>query len=162
MDGVEIEGRILEKLGAKKVRNIPTILCWSDAGPVSIHCTQTDAYKNFNWNLHDPERKMVRLTHRVHYHQVTEEAGYTLEQLKGTYELLEGANDVFQALHDAHRLCNRFHRDVSSTNIILFADTSHLSPERRAILSDGELSNEDVPGPARDCWISVRRFSWKS
>ncbi|KAF9470847.1 hypothetical protein BDN70DRAFT_888702 [Pholiota conissans] len=154
VEGMEVEGRILQKLAAKKVPNVPTVLCWSDVSPVndeeitvngskvtvhSAHCTQTDLYKNADWNTHKPSESIeIKLTRRVHYRQITKEAGYTLEQLNGTYELLKGARDVFTALRDAHSLCNRFHRDVSSTNIILFADESHPWPQRRAILSDWE------------------------
>ncbi|KAF9485944.1 hypothetical protein BDN70DRAFT_926989 [Pholiota conissans] len=136
VDGVEIEGRTLKKLGAKKVRNIPTILCWSDAVPVSskstingreinIHCTQT-----FDWNLHDPERKMVRLTRRVHYRQVTEEAGHTLEQLAGTYELLRGAHHVFQGPEE----------DIFPSTAVSFHHTSGLQASAPATsVSDGNL-----------------------
>ncbi|KAF9474126.1 hypothetical protein BDN70DRAFT_770731, partial [Pholiota conissans] len=33
--GQEVEGRILEELAAQSVRNVPTLVCWSDVGPRS-------------------------------------------------------------------------------------------------------------------------------
>ncbi|KAF9470896.1 hypothetical protein BDN70DRAFT_888646 [Pholiota conissans] len=35
VEGMEVEGRILQKLAAKNVANIPMVLCWSDVGPVN-------------------------------------------------------------------------------------------------------------------------------
>lgn len=63
----------------------------------------TDQYKFAPWNKHQPEdmkgdKKGLKLTPRVHYRQVIEEAGYTLEQLAGTHELLSGARDVLYGM----------------------------------------------------------------
>jgi serine/threonine protein kinase len=99
--------------------------------------------------------------------------------MTGTLELLRGARDAFQgnffpshqpyglclsiyapALRDAHSICNRLHRDVSASNIILYTDAAHPYSERRAILVDWELSCEDIVGPARDHWLSVRLIAF--
>ncbi|KAF8174240.1 hypothetical protein BJ912DRAFT_62040 [Pholiota molesta] len=160
--GLEIEGRILEKLAAGQVRNIPTVLCWSDVGPQDnpAYRTETACYKGVtDWNKHwrsEERLNLTKLTYRVHYRQVTKEVGYTLEQMTGTLELLRGARDAFQALRDAYSICNRLHRDVSTSNIILYADAGHIYSERRAILIDWELSCEDIPGLARDHWQLAR------
>ncbi|KAF8174239.1 hypothetical protein BJ912DRAFT_61765 [Pholiota molesta] len=157
---LEVEGRILEKIAAEQVRNTPTVLCWSDVGPQGnpAYSTKTSRYKgDTDWNKHwrsEERLKLIRLTNRVHYRQVTKEAGYTLEQMTGTLELLRGARDAFQALRDAHSICNRLHRNVSASNIILYTDAAHPYSERRAILVDWELSCEDIVGPARDHWLS--------
>ncbi|KAF8151400.1 hypothetical protein B0H34DRAFT_755563 [Crassisporium funariophilum] len=153
VEDLEVEGRILEKIAAAQVRNTPTVLCWSDVGP-----QVTSRYKgNTDWNKHwqsEERLKKIRLTNRVHYRHVTKEAGYTLEQMAGTLELLRGARDAFQALCDAHSRCNRLHRDVGASNIILYTDAERPYPERKAILVDWELSCEDIVGPARDHWRS--------
>jgi hypothetical protein len=121
--GLEIEGRILEKLAAGQVRNIPTVLCWSDVGPqdnpgaffclphlfhgncfaniyLLAYRTETACYKAVtDWNKHwrsEERQNLTKLTYRVHYRQVTKEVGYTLEQMTGTLELLRGARDAFQ------------------------------------------------------------------
>ncbi|KAF8151420.1 hypothetical protein B0H34DRAFT_810535 [Crassisporium funariophilum] len=161
VEDLEVEGRILEKIAAAQVRNTPTVLCWSDVGPQGnpAYSTVTSRYKgNTDWNKHwqsEERLKKIRLTNRVHYRHVTKEAGYTLEQMAGTLELLRGARDAFQALCDAHSRCNRLHRDVSASNIILYTDAERPYPERKAILVDWELSCEDIVGPARDHWRSV-------
>lgn len=61
--------------------------------------TKTNELTFASWNIHRLEDdKNNKLTPRVHYRQVVVEAGYTLEQLSGTRELLTGARDVFRGM----------------------------------------------------------------
>ncbi|KAF9474265.1 hypothetical protein BDN70DRAFT_997160 [Pholiota conissans] len=157
--GQEIEGRILEKLAAQGVRNVPTLVCWSDVGPRSGKdkmgfTTETDRYKGFKgWNRNTKQDE-TDINRGVHYRQVTKEVGYPLEELTGTRELLQAGKDVFNALYDAHMMCNRLHRDISPPNIILFAEEGFPYSKRKGILIDWEFSCEDKKGEARDEWVT--------
>ena len=67
--------------------------------PFVFHRAITNTYESARWNKHRPSNnKKLKLTPRVHYRQVVVEAGYTLEQLSGTRELLTGARDVFRGM----------------------------------------------------------------
>lgn len=94
---------------------MPTLICYCDVsdsaspGTFSFLCspletedifktdrTQTDRYYYANWNAHRPAN--IKLTSHIHYRQVTGEAGYTLEHMAGSRELIRGARDAFQGM----------------------------------------------------------------
>lgn len=172
VDDIEVEGNILADV--KDVEGVPTLMCHGDVCeedknnggmyqlsadrvPLIIreaYCTQTDRYLNGDWNMPSPLGN--RPTSRIHYRQVIHEAGYTLENLAGTFELLDGARQMFHsmlpcpltlepdssllALCEVYKKHGRYHRDISSINLILFADSAHRFSQRRCLVIDWELS----------------------
>ncbi|KAI0712052.1 hypothetical protein C8Q76DRAFT_476353 [Earliella scabrosa] len=188
------EGDILKELNSKMVPNVPRVVCHSDVldatahlvmcgtGKVhqrkqqraSVQTTRTQRYVEKEWvcgksRPEGPGKILVRINGRVHYRLVLAEAGYPLVQtFSGTSELLRCAYDVFKALWKANETSGQIvHRDVSSSNIVLYRSSSQgpggpttpASRPRRGILIDWDLacdqaeaSNDEEP-PHSATWI---------
>ncbi|KAF9484764.1 hypothetical protein BDN70DRAFT_890629 [Pholiota conissans] len=154
-EDMQVEGDILRSI--EGVPNVPTLVCYGDVGNASNFddgsITQADRYLTAEWNAHRPV--ISKLTSRIHYRQVTKEAGYPLTHLAGSGELLRAVRDVYDALEAAYESNGRMHRDISSGNIILFADDSTREyGNRRGILIDWELSCKIERDHARKHWKS--------
>ncbi|KAF9484751.1 hypothetical protein BDN70DRAFT_797120 [Pholiota conissans] len=147
-EDMQVEGDILRSI--EGIPNVPSVVCYGDVGDTNspdhgiffgskAYITQTDRYRTAEWNAHRPV--ISRVTSRIHYRQVTKEAGYPLTHLAGSKELLQAVRDVYHALEAAYVSDGRMHRDVSTGNIILFADDiTRTYGNRRGILIDWELS----------------------
>ncbi|KAF9484763.1 hypothetical protein BDN70DRAFT_872007 [Pholiota conissans] len=154
-EDMEVEGDVLRSI--EGVPNVPTLVCYGDVGDASsfdhAYITQTDRYRTAEWNAHRPV--ISKLTSRIHYRQVTKEAGYPLTNLAGSGELLRAVRDVYNALEAVYESAERMHRDISTGNIILFADDSTREyGNRRGILIDWELSCKIERDHARKHWKS--------
>ncbi|KAF9484762.1 hypothetical protein BDN70DRAFT_849042 [Pholiota conissans] len=153
VEGMEVEGDIIRSI--EEAPNVPTMVCYGDVGDTSsfdhAYITQTDRYRTAEWNAHRPP--ISRLTSRIHHRQAIKEAGYNLEHLAGCGELLWAVRDVYDALEAVYVSDGRMHRDISTGNIILFADDSTRKyGNRRGILIDWELSCNIEREHARKHW----------
>ncbi|KAH9849524.1 hypothetical protein C2E23DRAFT_363420 [Lenzites betulinus] len=104
--------------------------------------TLTHSFLNKNWICGQGcEGGLVidAIVRRTRYRLVSKYAGFSLERLTGTAELLSSVHDAYKILNSAYSLCQRVHRNISPSNIILFNDDLR-QPHRRGFLVDWELS----------------------
>ncbi|KAI0333799.1 hypothetical protein GY45DRAFT_1244185, partial [Cubamyces sp. BRFM 1775] len=161
------EGTVISELNAAGVRNVPTVLTHGDvyfkAPPAQkkltlsgVQRTKTEHYGMQSWACPVLKVKVAVSTH-IHYRLVVSEAGYGLERLRGTQELLSATYDVFHAMRDASDKVSRIHRDISVGNIILLQEVE--GAPRKGYLIDWESSDKlDEHGLALD---HARTGTWK-
>ncbi|SJL15669.1 uncharacterized protein ARMOST_19173 [Armillaria ostoyae] len=145
--GVVKEGNTLALLREKgATTGIPTVVCHGDVRSLNeiASSTATSSYIDSRWcqkyMVHAPNS--CHISPRVHYRLITSEVGYTLEEsIAGTKELIKGCQSVFDILCTVERKAGIIHYDVSSSSIILVANSQSTSfGEREALLVDWELS----------------------
>ncbi|KAH8115715.1 hypothetical protein DFH11DRAFT_1301239 [Phellopilus nigrolimitatus] len=118
-------------------------------------CTRTDEFAHSPWACNGG--RMVKVVKHTHYRLLMKAVGYPLQEFTGTRELFDATLNAFEALTDAHEICNMLHRDISLNNVILVKDPA--TGRRRGILIDWELSTvADSNGEARDHNRSVSNF----
>lgn len=140
---MELEGAILTELRGKDPC-VPTILEFGDVSPV--HVTKTTLFSQESWNKGSRTQ-----TIRCHYRQTVAEAGYIIETAAGAAEMFKGAFSAFDGIVAIFKQTSRLHRDVSTGNIVLYADNDNAYRQRRGLLIDWELSTvADERGSARD------------
>ncbi|KAI0671012.1 hypothetical protein C8Q78DRAFT_1078957 [Trametes maxima] len=145
----EVEGDILQHLNELNVQNTPSLSVhgyvpddqWyegpSDGEPV-FQNTRADQFVYEPW-VRRIDGRSVYVYQRRHYRMVTDAAGYSLSNLRGTDELLYATHDVFIAMRDALAKDSRIHRDLSVGNIILVKEADRAV--RKGYLIDWEVSD---------------------
>ncbi|EIW59068.1 uncharacterized protein TRAVEDRAFT_46378 [Trametes versicolor FP-101664 SS1] len=161
----ELEGDILERLNDLGVRNVPLLVAHGDVPEEDDTFQKTGPlFVGQPWRcLIDGEDNDI--SRRQHYRLVTDTAGYGLNTVRGTRELLHATYDTFTAMRDALAKDSRIHRDLSVGNIILVKEPG--SAIRRGYLIDWEASDQvDEGGDAKDAgragtwdFMSIRMLS---
>ena len=115
VEGVEMEGDILKRLREKEVGFIPSLVCHGDltvggkrptnvrgqvltpSSTETLQTTHTDRFADEPWvkSQHDNQPQLQKVTPRIHYRLVTNNAGYPLSSFKGSRELLCVTYDAF-------------------------------------------------------------------
>ncbi|KAH9889366.1 hypothetical protein C8Q73DRAFT_155943 [Cubamyces lactineus] len=167
--GAEIEGDILRDLSAKKVPNVPLPSFHGDVfdvvhtGVQSKQQTVTGNFLNTNWVCR-PSVIRQHVHPRTHYRLVLDVVGFDLLHLCGTYELLHGAYDAFQAYQGAYKLANRLHRDIHPGNIVLFNAPDATTPlnfsSRKGYLVDWDHSCI-IGGPQHKSTAYMPSLQWQ-
>ncbi|KAH9889879.1 hypothetical protein C8Q73DRAFT_736310 [Cubamyces lactineus] len=146
-DGAEQEGTIIDYLARSGVANVPAVLSHGDVlsipdNPDSRQLTRTQEFVTARWacDLGVDQPSIVRYSHYRLVHSV---AGYGLQRLRGTNELLTAGYHALQAMCDAFAL-KRLHRNVHPASIVLFREKANV--DRRAFLVDWDLSG-GIDGP---------------
>ncbi|OJT13844.1 hypothetical protein TRAPUB_9614 [Trametes pubescens] len=150
------EGSVMKDLRSRKVPNIPPVEYEDDVPSLFVErdaeddviyiddngrqTTQTQQFLDAPWLCGSKKDFRAVVFRRTRYRLVLEFAGYPLTKFRGTTELLHGAYDAFMALHDAHGIAHRLHRDITPDNIILYHDGSRPEEPRKGYLVDWELS----------------------
>ncbi|KAH9849520.1 hypothetical protein C2E23DRAFT_737111 [Lenzites betulinus] len=147
----ELEGDILSQLNEHGVSNVPRLVMQGDVplnletysrNNLRLQVTKTDWFQDSEWALAcraKTEREQLLLTPRRHYRMVTDVAGYSLNAIRGTDELLHATYDAFKAMCSALNKASRIHRDLSVGNIILVREPGQSI--RRGYLIDWESSD---------------------
>ncbi|KAH8115718.1 hypothetical protein DFH11DRAFT_1301272 [Phellopilus nigrolimitatus] len=117
-------------------------------------CTRTNEFVFAAWACSGG--RQIKVSGYIHYRLLLKAVGYSLCEFKGTREMFEATHDAFEALLDAHTICDTLHRDVSLNNVILVRDP--VTGRRRGILIDWEMSSTAVDGKATDHDI---RGTWR-
>ncbi|GBE84617.1 predicted protein [Sparassis crispa] len=168
------EGNILADLHSTGVPNIPRLVHHGDVWdqlPVSsgrddgesaltykrdettvLQYTQTDLFRHAVWVCTGGENHKLPPP-LVHYRLVLGTAGYPLQRIRGTKELLHAAYDAYEAMVAAFHAepgKRRLHRDISVGNIILSKDPDSGENIRRGYLIDWESSCLVTEGEACD------------
>ncbi|KAI0713684.1 hypothetical protein C8Q76DRAFT_843970, partial [Earliella scabrosa] len=143
-DGVEQEGRVLEKLGAAGVPNIPTLICHGDLGQeteLSKHWATLTRKRKSRRNAPCPFQKLL------HYRLVVAEVCFPLSEFKCGKQLISVVNDCILAHWRAVESPERIlHRDISTANILILptvvadGETGQRRVVWKGVLTDWELS----------------------
>ncbi|EIW80901.1 hypothetical protein CONPUDRAFT_165147 [Coniophora puteana RWD-64-598 SS2] len=167
-DGAPKEGSTYEILNASCAQNVPTMCGHGDvrqsassyAFPrlgdtfddinMGYQKTVTQIYARASWSVRAGRK--VRVKAYMHYRLVLEQAAVTLNDFKDSRELFIAAHDVITALRCA-RDSRLLHRDISSSNILLFRKTT--GERRYGLLADWDAcSTTDDQGVANDTSVA--------
>ncbi|KAI0367830.1 hypothetical protein BV20DRAFT_1088595 [Pilatotrama ljubarskyi] len=153
---IDKEGEVIAALHRSEqglAPNVLQVLCHGDMASVlatshlhlstqEAQVTKTQDFIDALWAC-DQGIEAVTFVKRSHYRLVLSVAGYSLQRLSRTSELLTGGYHAYQAMLHANRM-GRLHRDISVGNIVLFHTWEGIS-ERTGYLLNWDLSwNDDM------------------
>ncbi|KAI0662101.1 hypothetical protein C8Q70DRAFT_910234, partial [Cubamyces menziesii] len=151
-DRAEQEGTVVDALTRGGVANVPNVLSHGDVFSISddhnsesaslstvTQTTQEFVAAHWACDLGVDQSSILRYSH---YRLVLSIAGYGLQRLKGSDELLTAGYHALQAMCDASS-SKRLHRNVHPASIIIFREKADV--DRRAFLVDWDLSG-DIDG----------------